>query len=389
MAIELKTSDPGCLPTAEQTLILRAALLSGPAAGEAALRWLPTANLDRLGKSARRLLPLLYDRLRAQEIDHAILPVLKGVKRHTWYNNRMLFHQAREVVRHLTNAGINVMAIKGAALTISYYRDYGARPMEDLDLMVPVTSAVDALAIFRECGWVSQLPCSADFLCERILDFRHALHQRNPAGRDIDLHWHLLPICTSRNADDDFWKASCVADFEGEQVRVPCPADHLLHIIVHGVGWDKISPIRWIPDALAVLRMSESLDWDRFTAQAQKHHLTAMILPSLRYLQSEYEAPIPAGVISALTGTRVSWFHNLEHRNLIIRRDSVASASVYHICRVARVTAGVPLRKKVRSISLALCSSMNLERRRQLPGYIWKKVRKKLAHRKEQTVRGS
>lgn len=369
----MKTTDPGRMPTDEQTLILKAALLTGPAAREAALRWLPTANIDRLGKSSRSLLPLLYERLKAEGIDHPIVPVLKGVKRHAWYHNRMLFHQGRELVRSLHQIGCEVMIIKGAALSIEYYRDYGLRPMEDLDLMVPYEKALDAVAELQRQGCVLEWPISREFLRNHVLGYMHALHLRNEGGRVFDLHWHFYHWGVNPDSDDDLWQGSRPASFEEEDVRIPCPADFLLHAIVHGVAWSAISPIRWIPDALAILRHSQSLDWDRLLQQTNKRRLAAMTLPSLLYLRREFAAPVPSEVIHALSRTRVSFLQKLEYASAAKPPNSIRNALVFHLCRTARIAQGASFRKKLHIMTLSHFASMRLERRADIPRKIWNK----------------
>lgn len=379
----MRTSDPGRMPTSEQTLILKAALLTGSAGREAALRWLPTANIDRLGKSSRSLLPLLYDRLKAEGIEHPIVPVLKGVKRHTWYHNRMLFHQARELVRSLRQIGCEVMIIKGAALVIEYYRDYGLRPMEDLDLMVPVGKAVDAVAELQRRGCVLEWPIGPigmEFLRDRVLGFLHALHLRNETGRAFDLHWHLYHWCVNPNSDDDLWQASRLARFEEEDVRIPCPPDFLLHTIVHGVAWTRISPIRWIPDALAILRNAKSLDWDRLLQQTEKRQFAAMTLPSLLYLQREFAASVPSEVIHTLSRTRVSFLRKLEYANCIKPQTSIWDAFVFHLCRGARIAQGASFRKKLQILTLSHFAYVKVQSRADIPRRMrnmWQRIMRK------------
>jgi hypothetical protein len=365
--------DPGRMPTEEQRLMLRAALLEGSEGREAALMWLPTANIDRIGKAARRLLPLLYERLRAEGIDHPIMPILKGVKRHTWYNNRMLFHVTGNVAHLFAQAGIHVAIIKGVALATAYYRDYSMRPMDDADLLVQVRDAVSAIQILRSEGWRCEFPVGPDFQWDRILNYTHALHFLHPSGRDLDLHWHLLAECLGPRADLDFWNASRGMLFEKEQVRVLNDADNLLHTLAHGFAWSPLSPIRWIPDALTILRKSPGLNWERLVEQTQQRRLTAIARDSLSYLRSEFRADIPVEVLVELGKKRPSFLERLEYKSYR-SPESLSKSLLFSPLRATRISRNLPLRSRFLVLPRLLCVLWKLENPRALPGVAWRKL---------------
>jgi len=57
---------------------------------------------------------------------------LKEFYQLTWCENQILFHNMAGLLDRLHNAGIQTMILKGAALLLLYYKDYGLRPMLDL-----------------------------------------------------------------------------------------------------------------------------------------------------------------------------------------------------------------------------------------------------------------
>ena len=78
-------SLPGdCWPTESQTCLLRAALLTGRPGLEAWETW--RARCDdpaAIDDGSKRLLPLLYQNLRAQAVNDPLLPLLKDQFRKT------------------------------------------------------------------------------------------------------------------------------------------------------------------------------------------------------------------------------------------------------------------------------------------------------------------
>jgi Uncharacterised nucleotidyltransferase len=374
--------DPGRLPNDEQRLMLRAALLPGPEALEAGMAWLAQADIDRLGKGARRLIPLLYNRLRAENIDHPLMPILKGVKRHTWYNNQLLLHRVAQIIQEFNQIGINVLVIKGAALTVAYYHDYGLRPMEDADLLVSMEDVSASKRILEHLGWRAEMKLGTNRCFRRVLKYTHALHFFSPSGKDVDLHWHLLPYCLQPDADVDFWKASVEASLEDKKIRILDPTDQLLHTCIHGISWDLMIPIRWIPDAIAILRSTPQIDWERLMAQAQKRKLTALLRGALKYLHSEFGEAIPREVVSQVSQIHVGFFEQREYTGLVTPPKNLWSTIRRVSLRFIHVSDGTSLRNRLFSFPAFLCVSYRLERMRELPILLCRRLVLKMSRRR-------
>jgi hypothetical protein len=379
--------DAGSVPSEEQRAILRVALLEGPEAREAALAWLAKTDVARLGRASVRLLPLIYERFRREGIQHPVLPVLRGLKRHTWCRNRLLFDRASEAIRALHSAGIEVMVIKGVALTIEYYQDWSLRPMDDVDLLVRYPDARAAIEVLRGQGWkalalfVPEVKLRMQWnerkgFSEETRQYVHAMHFVHPSGQDLDLHWNLTPLCLGPDADRDFWAASKAITFEGQSVRVLDPADQLLHICVHGAAWESVAPIRWIPDALTVIRKAPQLDWKRLLLQARKRKLTLMVSSALDYIHRNIGDFVPAHVLAEFEGSDVTVFERLEYRELL-RPASALGRVQRKVLTFLRVCQGNTLRHASLSFCYYLCTRLRVDRMRQVPaalcGEIWRR----------------
>jgi hypothetical protein len=77
----------------------------------------------------------------------------------------------------------------------------------------------------------------------------------------------------------------------------------LLQVCAHGAAWHRSPMIRWVGDAMMVMRSTPDLDWDRLVAQARKRRLTLTLSGALEYLGSAFAAPVPAGVLGGLRGS--------------------------------------------------------------------------------------
>ncbi len=325
-----RSRTSGCWPTPRERLLLEAALLDDEAARDAWERWRSTDTLDDLDAGAQRLLPLLYRRLTALGVDDPALSKLKGVYRRSWYHNQRLFHRVGAALADLHAAGIQTMVLKGAALSALHYRDPGARPMEDADVLVPVQRAAEAIAVLRESGWSPQSRRP-----ERLIGVRHAEPLADEEGLSIDLHWTAL---SQPSGDEALWAASVPAHVGGTATWALAAADQLLHVCLHGAAWEgaaraspqAVSHVRWVADAVTVLRSEPDLDWDRCLEQARARRLTVALADMLGYLRDGFAPSIPSALIEALEATPTS---RLERR---AQRAAMRSPSLLRTLMIER-----------------------------------------------------
>jgi hypothetical protein len=343
--------EPGRLPTEEQSLMLRAALLPGSAGLEAGRTWLATADIQRLGKASRGLLPMLYERFRKEGLDGPIMPVLKGVRRHAWYNNRLLFHHGAQAIDRLREAGIEVMVLKGAAMVTAYHHDASLRPMEDLDILVHHQDARSAVSVLQAQGWAMRRGAhrSAHYFEDGLYAVAKGCDLVHRTGIHLDLHWNLLGCGGGAQADEVFWAAAADHLFEGRRVKVLASADQLLHTLVHGAAWSTLSPVRWIPDAMTVLACRPDLDWDRLVRQARVRAFALIVSDALHHLDGHFGGVVPRNVFDTLGGEAPRFLERIERWN-ITRAGTMGPArlAVAFMCDFLRHSGDRPLPDRLR-----------------------------------------
>jgi len=320
-------------PTAEQQLILCAALARDPAAGEAWSELRRRLDFDRLDPASSRLLPLVHRNLQRLDIDDPILDRCAGLHRYHWSRNQMLFHRGATALDALRAAGVDSMLLKGAALVSAYYGDPGLRAMEDLDVWVPAGAVGRAAAALEACGWRPRYRLTPAFL--RV---KHAAPFGDGGGHQLDLHWHVFEECCAPGDDDDLREASVEIEFLGRPTRVLCPADQLLHACVHGARWAPVAAIRWIADAVTILRKGD-VDWCRVVEQATRRRFVLRMSDALGYLHGAMAAPVPEGVVDALAARRTDRFERLERR-LLAREHRLLGQLPFYWCHHLRACGG-------------------------------------------------
>ena len=300
----------GCWPTGEQALLLRAALLHGHEAITAWQLWARAVDIDTLDGASVRLLPHLYRTLEREGVRDELRGRLKGMYRHTWYANHLRLRDTALLVKTLQEQGVEALLLKGAALTLLYYRDPGLWPMDDVDVLVRTDQAQAAVAALSGNGWRPRSPVTANHV-----ESHHAMDFADATGQRVDLHWHVLPENCGRRADDAFWDRSRRAEVRGVPVRVLDPTDQLFHVCAHGVKWEPIRPLRWIADAAVILaRAGAELDWARLARETRQRRLVLPVREALAHLASTLALPVPGAVLSELGAAAVSRAEQWEHR---------------------------------------------------------------------------
>ena len=297
-------------PTGPQALLLQVAI--GPDAGveKAFLEWRSQINIDdAMDGGSYRLLPLVYERLRKLGVQSDLTGRLKGIYRRSWYENSALFHDMAPVVQALQDAGIKTIVTKGVQLALICYTTHAARPMSDIDVVVPADQGLAAREVLIAMGW----PPNPEIKLE-WLDQMHSLDYRNASGRQIDVHWHVLREAPAPRADAWFWESAQPFDFQGVRTLRLGATQLLFHIILHGVQSNLEPPIRWIPDSAMLIRNSgKEIDWNELVAFARSQKLTNRLYLGLDFLKHTYDLPVPQATLDALKSVGVSLIERMEN----------------------------------------------------------------------------
>jgi putative nucleotidyltransferase-like protein len=312
-----------CWPNKEQEMLLKAALLTGDEALDAWQQWKLTVNIDRLDQGSYRLLPKVYHNLKSERSSDSLMGKLKGVYRHTWYKNQLLFHRAAILLTSLQGAGIETLCLKGAAIIVLYYRDAGLRHMDDIDVLVRPHQALEAMRVLKNSGWQ---PIHQD--SESWLTYEHAAEFRDNANRNVDLHWRVMWDGRPHVPDDDFWEAAVEIKIAGVETLALHPSDQLLHVCVHGANWNVVPPLRWVADAMTIIQSASPINWNRLIEQAEKRELTLLMHETLAYLRGLLNAPVPSVVLQTLRAAPISYreklfFQTRTSSHIALRRISV------------------------------------------------------------------
>ncbi|HMD04253.1 MAG TPA: nucleotidyltransferase family protein, partial [Candidatus Binatus sp.] len=150
---------------------------------------------------------------------------------------------------------------------------------------------------------------------ERRVRQGHATDFVNRARLQLDLHWYALPENRGPEADHDFWSDAVPVRMGDFTTKALSPTDTLLHVCVHGAKWSPVPPMRWVADAITIIRVAgDRIDWNRLLRLAQQRRLSLPLSRALGYLSENLRARIPASVLLDLRAMPTTWSERMEYR---------------------------------------------------------------------------
>jgi len=291
---------------------------------EAWRQWRDTVDFETgVDPGSLRLLPLafhnLYDKAAGNPVmNDPVMQRMKGIYRKSWSRNHFLFRKTARVLALLHGHGIPNMVLKGIPMSLLVYGNHAVRPMYDMDVMVPPDRTEQALEVLTKAGWTVRNPRLQRFL----LKFGRSIDLVDREKDELDLHWHPVFEMHGGITGSDFWDHAVSLEVAGGKTLSLCPADQLFLTLVHGLRCNNEPPIRWVPDAMALMRLPEgSLDWDRLVDQSRKYRVVLPVRDALAYLVGRFDAPVPSPVLQALDREKTGWTDRMVYRHALKMGD--------------------------------------------------------------------
>lgn len=305
------------LPSPPQTLIARVCLAAPPAAQAAWGEWIesnpnPVTALAHPRSGARRLLPLLHRAVSQQD-----LPAPREVKtylRTAALRDELRYENFRKTARlalqALVAAGVEPVALKGAALAESYYPHPSLRHSHDLDLLVRESDFGRATECLERAGWRRRSTIAAA---------RH--HHRSlvhPGGLAVCLHSRLLRLPHLGPRPEEIDAVTIRGDAFGVAVRKFNPQASLAAVCAQAGCHPSRITLNWISDAFFLLAGNPAFDWSTCVRYVREWQVSLPAAITVRYLADALGAPVPqdvcrdldvsAGQVQDKAACELAWF---------------------------------------------------------------------------------
>ncbi|MDP1573714.1 MAG: nucleotidyltransferase family protein [Coxiellaceae bacterium] len=291
----MKKNDSNCWPTEAQFLLLQSALLESEKAAIAWKEYCAFSDLTKVSYVETTFFPLVFQNVGKPSFELLAsheMQVCKSVYRHSWAANHLRLNKIFKVIQLLQEAGFSICLLKGAAMITAYYKNPGLRIIGDVDILIPRDQIKEAVALLLKLGWSL---ISNKKTLDVLLNMIHAVTLTNAAGDQIDLHWTIF----SESIFDEKLRHLIVSSEEIKSSGMPCtvfvlsPEDHLIHTLYHGLKYSEVPLIRWIADAVTIIKNTPYFNWVYFLAQASTAGITFVMQQGIVYLEGQSFIAVP------------------------------------------------------------------------------------------------
>jgi hypothetical protein len=287
---------------ANQVLLLKMLFSSNDEVLAHYQKWSEAVPFDSLDGGSFRLMPMLYKKLAPYGLRDERYEKIKGIYRYTLYKNNIILSGFHKIVQALHGAGIRMILLKGGALIIKYYSDLAVRPMNDIDILIEKHNVKKAMDILCELGWQYSLRIDID----QALRIYPSVTFLSRHGFELDLHWNIMNEYSEKHFVAELWRDASQAEYKDVPIYLLAAEDQVMHNCAHGVKWDALPTIRWIPDVLAILNAEPELSWTALARKCSERKLTMAVRSCLKYLKLNFNAPIPSDALDLLFAQTVS-----------------------------------------------------------------------------------
>ncbi|HEY1828971.1 MAG TPA: nucleotidyltransferase family protein [Acidimicrobiales bacterium] len=183
-------------------------------------------------------------------------------------------------VEPLTAGGLEPVIMKGPAIAARYPLP-GLRPMEDIDLFLPLRDHEAALALLGQAGWAVERPASHD-------DYDSRLVHREVPSLALELHYGLEHPTQRVTALDgeELWRRRQPITCNGVDAFGLSIYDEVTYLSAHaGKPHHAFFRLIWIADLAAVIghyvEHEEAMDWDGLRTLARSAGCSTLLSAAL------------------------------------------------------------------------------------------------------------
>jgi hypothetical protein len=258
--------------------------------------------------------PLLYKKLSSGKILN-LMPeetrnFLRLVYASTSIQNQIVFKELEILAGLFHEAGIEVVALKGACLALTIYPEIGLRPMGDIDLLVPKEELSKAVAIAKSLDYEKSLPEASPGLNDLL---SHHVFLQKPGAQDVilELHDRLVgeEVFSYAVPVDWFWEQTeplkpLKSKMVFQNLLMLTPEAQVLYAASHAMlqHGGKNTPLRWYYDLNLLIRhYHERMDWNLLLSQAKIFEWGSALDAFLSQTIAYFDTPVPDHVCASLS----------------------------------------------------------------------------------------
>ncbi len=213
--------------------------------------------------------------------------------------NLLALEEARASAARFADAGITAVWLKGVPLSLTVYPAPGARPMGDIDVLIPQAQVASAMTLLEAVTGVPPAFLSTD------IEARVRLGSRGQVRMDV--HWDMLPPLHLRRRSDLAWffgqQQTIVS--EGVTLHTLRPEAHLLYLCAHAeIAHRGALALRHHFDLHRLITQTPAFDWEIVRRQAGVLGWTEAVARGLAISAEAFGTSLPANIFAELAHQR-------------------------------------------------------------------------------------
>ncbi len=217
-------------------------------------------------------------------------------------------HELSRLLKAFDEAGVPVMLLKGAALTLCLYEETGLRPMSDVDLLVRPAEVDAAMRVLRETGCRRGADLVRDDFFPR---FYYETEWVTDSPRPVRLDVHVRPLRPLRIAvtmpDYALWLGAERVDVGCGPAWIPSREGMFVHLAAHA-AYHGCSRLIWLYDLRRFYkRYGHAIDWSVVLDSCRRWRLSAPIRYAIEQCRTRVGEICPDKVARELDRHRISW----------------------------------------------------------------------------------
>ena len=262
---------------------------------ENGINWETLINLSETHK----LTQLLYQNLK--KIPPELVPpdVMQQLQKIYASQAQFILYLTGELVslvKAFSSNSIPILPYKGPVLATQVYGNLALRPINDLDILVPIDDIARAKKLVLDQGYriswpempLSRAQEKAHIRSKYNYQFIH--HDRNIT---LELHWGVTPRYFSFPSSREWlWQDLHNITLGGIPMSAFSIEKLLLILCVHGGNhlWDRVG---WICDIAELVSRYSDLNWDSVLNDASRFGVQRLLLAGLRLAHDFFDARLP------------------------------------------------------------------------------------------------
>ncbi len=248
------------------------------------------------------LSPLLYAALEAHNFSNVptfVVDTLEEIYRNSALAVAVMHWETELLLSQFAAYHLEVLVLKGAALSKWLYPQPGLRPFGDLDLLVHPQDRSIVNALMATCGYTESNITSNSFrdtfACETLFN------QVSPPHLAVDVHWQILNKLYYQLRIDTHWLWSHTQsfDFGSTDMRTFDPTAQLVYLTLHLALHHARAPrlIHYYDLALLIQKYGAAIDWHSVPSYVQSSGLGRPVYQILKQLQAVWMIAPPENTL--------------------------------------------------------------------------------------------